>query len=198
MELEIIRLIQTLRNPVFDFLFYWITQLGDQIFFIAVAVIIYWTIDKKFAHKFVFAFMISAVFNTALKLLFKRIRPFYYQGISSEPNWRTTGYAFPSGHAQAAGVLGYTGLYAYEKKKIKGLNIVAWFILIAVPFSRMYLGQHFLSDVVVGVILAIGLTMVSFKLAFSFIHHMIFLSLQEDFLVLLWVIMLRKNTFPSM
>ena len=164
MELVIIRLIQLLRNPVFDFLFYWITQLGDQIVFIGVAVILYWTIDKKFAHKFVFAFMISAVFNTALKLFFKRIRPFYYQGISSEEAWRTSGYSFPSGHAQAAGVLGFTALYAEEKTHVKWLKWIAWFIIIMVPFTRMYLGQHFLSDVVVGVILAIGLTMVSFKL----------------------------------
>lgn len=163
-ELAIIKLIQLLRNPVLDFLFYWITQFGDQIFFIAVAVIIYWTIDKKFAHKFVFAFMISAVVNTALKLLFKRIRPFYYQGISSEVSWRTTGYSFPSGHAQASGVLGYTAFYGSEKIGKKWLKLVGWLIVILIPFSRMYLGQHFLSDVVVGVILAMGLAHVAFKL----------------------------------
>lgn len=164
MELDLIRWIQGMRNPVFDQLFYWITQLGDQIVFIGVVAIIYWTIDKRFAHKFAFAFMLSAVLNTALKSLFKRIRPFYYQGITSEEAWRTTGYSFPSGHAQAAGVLGYTTFYASKYTKYRWLKYVAWFIVILVPFSRMYLGQHFLSDVVVGLILALGMTHVSFKL----------------------------------
>lgn len=164
MELDLIRLIQSMRNPVFDQLFYWITQLGDQIVFIGVVAIIYWTIDKRFAHKFAFAFMMSAVVNTALKLFFKRIRPFYYQGISSEEAWRTTGYSFPSGHAQASGVLGYTAFYASKHTKYAWLKYVAGFIVILVPFSRMYLGQHFLSDVVVGLILALGMTHLAFKL----------------------------------
>ncbi|HRX44748.1 MAG TPA: phosphatase PAP2 family protein [Acholeplasmataceae bacterium] len=164
MELDLIRLIQMMRNPFFDQLFYWITQLGDQIVFIGVVVIIYWTIDKKFAHKFTFAFMMSALVNTGLKVIFKRIRPFYYQGITAEESWLTTGYSFPSGHAQASGVLGYTAFYASKKTKAHWLKYVGWFIIILVPFSRMYLGQHFLSDVVVGLILALGLTHVTFKL----------------------------------
>ncbi|MDY0074335.1 MAG: phosphatase PAP2 family protein [Acholeplasmataceae bacterium] len=164
LEFDLIRSIQYLRNPILDETMYFITQLGDQLFFIAVAVIIYWTIDKRFAHKFVFAFMMSAVINTGLKYIFKRIRPFYYMGIESEPKWRTTGYSFPSGHAQASGVLGYTGLYASKKTKQKWLSYVAWFIMIFVPLSRIYLAQHFLTDVIVGLVLAYGLAHISFLL----------------------------------
>lgn len=159
-----IRWIQLMRNPFFDQLFYFITQLGDQIVFIGVVAVIYWTIDKRFAHKFTFAFMMSAIVNTSFKSLFKRVRPFYYPDISSEPSWLTTGYSFPSGHAQASGVLGYTAFYASKKKGLSWLKYVAWFIIILVPFSRMYLGQHFLSDVIVGLILALGLTHITFKL----------------------------------
>lgn len=164
MELDLIRLIQMMRNPFFDKLFYFITQLGDQLVFIAVAVIIYWTIDKKFAHKFVFAFMLSAVINTGFKTLFKRIRPFYYQGISAEPAWLTSGFSFPSGHAQASGVLGYTACYVSKSSGKKWLYLVGIAIMILVPFSRLYLGQHFLSDVIVGVILALLIAHLSFKL----------------------------------
>ncbi|HOI84823.1 MAG TPA: phosphatase PAP2 family protein [Acholeplasmataceae bacterium] len=164
MDLEIVRLIQHLRNPVFDFLFYAITQLGDQLAFIGIALMIYWTIDKKLAHKFVFAFMISALVNTSLKQLFKRVRPFYYQGVSSEEAWRTTGYSFPSGHAQAAGVIGFTALHEAKNRHMRWLSVVGWFFMIMVPLSRIYLGQHFLSDVIVGVLLAYLLAYLSFKL----------------------------------
>ncbi len=164
MELEIIRWIQQLRNPVFDFIFYVITQFGDQLVFIGISLILYWTIDKKLAHKFVFAYMISALANTLFKQLFKRIRPFYYQGISSEEAWRTTGYSFPSGHAQAAGVIGFTALHEAKSRNMKWLHVVGWMFMILVPFSRLYLGQHFLSDVIVGVLLAYLLAYLSFKL----------------------------------
>ena len=164
MELDLIRLIQMMRNPFFDYLFYMITQLGDQLAFIAIAVIIYWTIDKKFAHKFVFAFMLSAIVNTGLKVLFRRIRPFYYQGITAEPKWLTSGFSFPSGHAQASGVLGYTACYVSKQKGIKWLYALGIIGMILIPFSRLYLGQHFLSDVIVGVILALLIAHLSFKL----------------------------------
>lgn len=164
MDLEIIYRLQDLRNAFLDGTFYLITQLGDQIFFILVAGVLYWTVDKRLAHKFVFAYMISAIANTALKALFKRTRPFYYPGVESEPSWRTTGYSFPSGHAQASGVLGYTMVHIAHRYKKPILTWFGLFIMVMVPLSRMYLGQHFLTDVIAGLFLALGLTYVSFKL----------------------------------
>ncbi len=164
MDLEIIYRLQDLRNAFLDGTFYLITQLGDQIFFILVAGVLYWTVDKRLAHKFVFAYMMSAIANTALKNVFKRTRPFYYPGVESEPSWRTTGYSFPSGHAQASGVLGYTAYHIAKKYDKKYFSWIGLFIMIMVPLSRMYLGQHFLTDVIVGLFLALGLTYLSFKL----------------------------------
>lgn len=162
MDLTIVRWIQTLRNPVLDWFFYLVTQLGDQIVFIAVAVILYWTVSKKFAHKFVFAFLISAIVNTGLKQLFKRLRPYNFSGVVSLDHWTTTGYSFPSGHAQAAGVIGYASMQGYKQTSLKWLKYVSLFVLILVPLSRVYLGQHYLSDVIVGVLLAYALAHVAF------------------------------------
>lgn len=156
-ELEIVKLLQSIRNPIFDFSFYAITQLGDQMFFILISVIIYWTIHKKYAFYFVFSFMISAVINAGLKLAFRRIRPFYYEGIETLPSWETSGYSFPSGHAQSAGVLGFYGIDAAKKTSKKVFKIIAILIMIFVPLSRIYLGQHFLSDVLVGLFLSFGI-----------------------------------------
>ena len=164
MDLEIIYRLQDFRSAFLDGYFFIITQLGDQIFFILMAGILYWTVDKRLAHRFVFAFMISAIANTALKNIFQRIRPFYYPGVETEASWRTTGYSFPSGHAQASGVLGYTAYHIANRYKKPIFKSIGLFIMIMVPLSRMYLGQHFLTDVIAGLFLALGLTYVSFKL----------------------------------
>lgn len=164
MDLEILKAIQLLRNPALDWFFYTVTQIGDQYFFIALAVIMYWTINKKYAHMFVFSFMTSAIVNSSLKEIFKRQRPFYEEGVETESSWETEGYSFPSGHAQASGVLGYTAFDASQKAKNNWLWYVGIAIMILVPLSRIYLGQHYLSDVLVGVTLAFFISHFTFKL----------------------------------
>ena len=50
MELEILRHIQSISNPFFDFLFQLITICGEQIVLIVIISIIYWALDKKFGE----------------------------------------------------------------------------------------------------------------------------------------------------
>ena len=50
MELEILRHIQSIANPFFDFLFQLITICGEQIVLISIISIIYWALDKKFGE----------------------------------------------------------------------------------------------------------------------------------------------------
>lgn len=190
MDLEIVKLLQSFRNPFFDWFFYITTQIGDQYVFIAIAVILYWTVSKKFAHKFVFAFMFSAALNVGVKEIFQRPRPYAYPGVTTEPSWMTTGYAFPSGHAQAAGVLGYTALHAAKKTPYRFFKPIGIVIMILVPLSRIYLGQHFLSDVVVGLVLAIVIAHYTFKLVdlMKDDEHMYTLMLAPVFIALLFLV----------
>ena len=58
-EIEIIRALQKLSCGFFDALNIALTQLGDEIFFMAVAVLLYWCFDKKFAYKFMNVYLFS-------------------------------------------------------------------------------------------------------------------------------------------
>lgn len=85
--------------------------------------------------------------NKLLKYVFHRPRPHF-----NDPILALTSYSFPSGHTMAATVL-YGVLAALLVTKIKrpGFRVLvvlsASFLIALVGFSRMYLGAHYLSDV---------------------------------------------------
>jgi undecaprenyl-diphosphatase len=166
MDLEITKLIQLVRNPILDWVFYILTQLGDQYAFIVVAVVLYWVYDKKYAHKFAFTYMLSALVNTGIKEIFKRPRPYiaHPNEVSVEQSWKTDGYSFPSGHAQASGVLGYMAYDLSKRMKKPLIWKLGIALMVLVPLSRIYLGQHYFSDVLVGVLFSFIIAHFTYKL----------------------------------
>lgn len=156
-EIGIIKALQGLSNVVFDNLFKVITFFGDQIFFILIGVLIFWLYNKKYAFKLVLAFLASSVLVGVLKVFAKRPRPYEYtaEGLRSIGS-KTNGYSFPSGHSQGSGLMFFGLKDTFGKKK--GIFYALLALLILVPFSRMYLGQHFLTDVLVGTLIgALGI-----------------------------------------
>ena len=69
------------------------------------------------------------------------------------------GYSFPSGHATMISILFLLILYVVSKrykKMYKPITILAVSMVALVGFSRIYLGAHWLSDVVGGFTLAVS------------------------------------------
>jgi undecaprenyl-diphosphatase len=82
-----------------------------------------------------------------LKLVFYRPRPHF-----DDPILSLTGYSFPSGHTMAAtvlyGVLAVLLVTKVKRQRSKVLiGLAASLLIVLVGFSRMYLGAHYLSDV---------------------------------------------------
>ena len=103
------------------------------------------------------------IINQILKFIFRRERPTGYRLIEM------SGYSFPSGHAMAS--LAFYGLLIYITKRLvknKYLKIllitlnIAIIILIGV--SRIYLGVHYLSDVLTGYSISIIYLLITTKL----------------------------------
>ena len=100
--------------------------------------------------------MVSVTFNYALKWTFLRDRPPVALRAVAE-----SGYSFPSGHAMAAGAfygfLIYMVAQSNLPKRAKRLAITGLTLMIGlIGFSRVYLGVHYLTDVVAGFAVSIA------------------------------------------
>lgn len=144
-----------------DFLtafFYFITEFGAETIAIALLAVIYYCYNKDIGKTLGYICINSMMLNSVVKSLFLADRPFQYEGkeylrVLDEAKDGATGTSFPSGHSQSAGSL-YTSLIILFKNK--WIRIISAILLVLVPISRVYLGVHFPGDIVVGVLLGIG------------------------------------------
>jgi len=178
-EIKIVEFIQNVfKSDWFTILMRIITHFGDRFIFVLIIAFVYWGVNKKYAYKLFAMFIGSAIVNTMIKFVIKRPRPFKINknlGIGVESH----GFSFPSGHSQTIAVLSFGTVYNY-KKMPKLLKLFFLSFLIMVPFSRIYLGQHYLSDVIIGLVVGI-----IFTIMFSFFFDL--LGNYEDILPLLGI-----------
>ena len=126
--------------------------LGEEYFAILVMGIVYWGIDKKKGEKLGLAVISSMVINTLIKNRFKRLRPW----LSSDDivlHREVTGYSFPSAHSSSASSL-YSTLMA-EFREHKWVKIPAIILPVLIALSRCYLGAHWPTDVLTGLLLGV-------------------------------------------
>ena len=149
--------LQSIRNPFFDWFFALITHLGEETFFLVIAIMFFWCINKREGYFILITGLVGTVVNQIAKLFFRVPRPWVLDPdfeIVESAREEATGYSFPSGHTQnIAGT--YGSIAAYEPKKWK--TILCTILIVLVAFSRMYLGVHTPLDVIVSLLFALGL-----------------------------------------
>lgn len=141
---------ENIRVPVLNELMLLITRLGEETAFLVTALVVFWCVGKKKGYFIMSVGFITTMANQVLKLIFRIPRPWVLDRnftILEEAREAATGYSFPSGHSQSA-VGTFGGLAAVTKNRwVRGICIA---IAVLVPFSRMYVGVHTPSDVMVG------------------------------------------------
>jgi membrane-associated phospholipid phosphatase len=134
------------------------TSLGFQVLIGIVGIVAFILYrQRRWTHLIVWSIAWGGgeLLNQLLKQIFLRPRPVF-----DEPLLTATNYSFPSGHAMMSiivyGLLAYFVLLdiSHPLKRIAVL-VLTIVLVLAIGFSRIYLGVHYFSDVVGG--FAVGL-----------------------------------------
>ena len=141
-------------TPVFTVL----TFLGDEEFYLLVFPLLYWAVSRRLGIRLGVMLLLTAGLNSLLKLVWATPRPMF---LAPELGRVTeTSFGLPSGHAQNA--VAVWGLLAASLRRwwVRTALIA---LILAIGWSRIHLGVHFLEDMWAGW-LAGGLLLVAYLL----------------------------------
>lgn len=147
--------LNTIHLPLgiwFDWLMIGLSGFGSEPAYMIVIPLLYWFYDRKVTTMVTAVFLISAMVNESLKYLYMHPRPdpalidISFRALS-ERFMPVHSPGFPSGHANMA--LAFWGSLALLIRQ-RGLAIIALLIISGISYSRLFLGVHFLGDVVGG------------------------------------------------
>ena len=170
MDTAILQFFESVRCGFLTVLNAGLTLFGETLFLIVLICSVYWLYDKKFGERLVVTTFSSMTVNALLKTVVARPRP-YVKGVVSRvdidnPLISTVdlenNVSFPSGHSQMAAGMFFTSAFHFKKK---WAWIVFPLLTLGVMCSRLYLGVHYPTDVIVGCTLGI---------AFSVFWHFIY------------------------
>ena len=154
MEIEIIQAIQSIHSNVVLFLTTFVSYFSSWIGFVFILITFLLFARFRFALTFAIASgVVSGVVNI-VKVIVQRPRP-WVESETVANLLEASGYSMPSGHTANSVVIAvflcYFIIRTIKNKPLKiSLCVLCGVYVLAVMFSRMFLGQHYLSDVCVG------------------------------------------------
>ena len=164
-DVSVFNLMREIRNAPADELMVPLTMLGDGFVLTAMmATIVGWLVWRKAWRAAIAStavFLAGKLFAVLLKYGIHRPRPLeLYTGAKS--------FSFPSGHATMAaitfGVLAVLASHAMNRWSRSLVYAICGLFVITIAYSRIYLGFHWLSDVLGGVVFG-GIMVAAFGVA---------------------------------
>lgn len=148
-----------------------ITHLGGAIFLITLSLILLLIIkNKKIGILIWLNLGISVLLNQALKFIIQRPRPTEFRIINE------SGYSFPSGHSMVSSAFyGFLIYLIYKNVKNKYLKwsliTLLSLVILTIGISRIYLGVHYTSDVIAGLLISVSYLIIFIHFAKDFMKN---------------------------
>lgn len=140
-----------------DQIFTWYTHLGDGLFAVVLAITCFGLSKKELAIHVLFAFVLSGIIAQLLKKLFHaprpkaffsaQVYPYFIEGVTHS-GWTS----FPSGHTATAFAI--ATVLSLNTRRC-ALCLILFCMATLVAYSRVYLGQHFIEDILAGMVTGI-------------------------------------------
>ncbi len=160
--------INSRHSEFFDLFFKYATYMGDGM--VWVPVIFYFIfLKREFLVSVILAVIISTILSQFLKrvvfpeelrpfsLLMQNINVHFVDGVKVNQY-----YSFPSGHSTSAFTIALILSFIIDKKS---WSIVLPILALVAGYSRVYLAQHFVVDVLAGMLLALLTVHLSIKIS---------------------------------
>jgi membrane-associated phospholipid phosphatase len=145
-------------SPALDGVMNFFTFLGNIEFYLLIIPFIYWAVDKRLGFRLLLVLVTTYTLSSMFKLLFHQPRPYWLGkvlGLGAE-----TSYGIPSSHS--SGSLAVWGYLAYRLNK-KWLWFLVGLFIFFIALSRLYLGVHFLHDVLFGWLIGLSVLWIFMK-----------------------------------
>lgn len=161
-EVTMMEWLQSHLNRVWIAIISFFSMFGEKLLLILILGFLYWCYDKKLAKTVGLSVIMGLVWNTIIKNIAMRRRPYFdHEHIKIlrivEPkadiyNITAQGYSFPSGHS--TNVATVFGSLAVNLRK-RWMTVIAIAIPLLTGFSRVVVGAHYPTDVLVGWLLGL-------------------------------------------
>lgn len=193
-QTEIVLFLQSLSSEYLTAFFKFFTEIGRSSYFVPLILVIIFGVNFRAGYIMLHLVIWNGILTEFLKSVFALPRPanvdstvqLFEKGYPNPTHFKDMGaksffgglpqqvvdslranpidsWGFPSGHTSSVlAVWGYIFL-AFRKTWVRVLSVV---MVIFIPLSRMYLGRHFLADVLGGFLLGLIMLAVFFNLFF--------------------------------
>jgi len=144
--------------PWTELFFRGVTELGSDYFYVVLIAIGFWAMDKRASIMTALVLVASSTSNYWLKITFRIPRPPVTNWLSGV---HVSNYSLPSGHAQnSITIWGWLAI----KLKTWRMSVLSIALIVLIGLSRIYLGVHWLGDVLSGWAIGLVLLIVLWKL----------------------------------